>query len=41
MKNIVYNGDKYSNIFKLDDNTLLKYSEQNKDNWKYLIEHKK
>lgn len=41
MENIVYNGDKYSNIFKLDDNTLLKYSEQNKDNWKYLIEHKK
>lgn len=41
MENIVYNGDKYSNIFKLDDNTLLKYSEQNKENWKYLIEHKK
>ena len=41
MKNIVYNGDKYSNIFKLDNNILLKYSEQNKDNWKYLIEHKK
>lgn len=41
MKNIEYNGDKYKNIFKLDDETLLKYSIQNKENWEYLIEHKK
>ncbi len=41
MKNIEYNGDKYKNIFELDDETLLKYSIQNKENWEYLIEHKK
>lgn len=40
MKNVIYNGNKYFNVFQKDDNTIFKFSPMSINGWKLLNEKK-